>query len=79
MLERKCPTPRQSTHLAADSAPVPEVSIYAVVANVAGFVGWNSDFSALAFGFNVMMVEFSLLNRVTAEVTGHSLSLLPPF
>ncbi len=75
VLERKGPLTGQSAHLAADSAPVPEVSVYAVVADVAGLVGRNSDFPALAFGRDVMLVEFSLINAVTAEVTGHSLCL----
>jgi len=75
VLERKRPPPSQSAHLATDSAPVPEMSVYAVVANVAGLVGWNSDFSTLAFGFDVMLVEFSLINTVPAKVTGHNLHL----
>ena len=73
MLERKRPLPSKGTDLAANSPPVLEVTVSAVVGNVARLVGGNSGFSALAFGYWVMVVEFSLINAAPAEMAGHSL------
>src|SRR5215216_1036961 len=73
VLEGKRPSPSQCTQLTASSAPGSEMAVSAMVGNVAGFVGGNSGFSALAFRCRMMVVEFSLINTVSTEVASHSL------
>jgi len=76
VLEIEGPLSGQGADLAAYLAPVLEVMIRAVIRDVAGLVGGDRVFSALALWHYVVVVELSLFDKAATEVTGHSL-LLP--
>ena len=75
MLEIEGPLPGQGADLAPYSSPVSKVIIRAVVRDVAGLVRGDSIFSALALWHYMVMVELSLFDKATTEVTGHNVAV----